>query len=83
MMPSLPGGSRWRRHISIVLLEIIEVHQVVARAIDEEAEELFEDGCDRQPLPALSHRSEESIEVMCEIDPSQIPDEENSDRHDP
>jgi len=65
------GGS-----VTVVFLETIEVHQVKACTIYEETEELLEDGSDRQSLPALAHRAEQTIQMWGEIDPSQVTHEQ-------
>jgi len=67
----LDGGS-----ITVIFLETVEMHQVVTRAIDKEAEELLEDGSDRQALPVLAHRAEQAIQMGREIDPAQVSDEQ-------
>ena len=67
----LDGGS-----VTVVLPEIIEVHQMGTRTIDEEAEELLEDSNDRQSLMVFAHRTKQTLQMGGETDPPQIPNEQ-------
>ena len=67
----LDGGS-----VTVILLETVEVHQMGTCAIYKEAEELLEDGRDRQSLPVSAHRAEQAIQMGGKFDPPQVADEQ-------
>lgn len=69
--PGLDGSG-----IALILFQLIEIDQVGACTVDEEIEELFEEGGNLQSLPALAHKTEQAFQMRNDIDSSQIAHEQ-------
>jgi hypothetical protein len=59
-----------------VLGQDIEVGQMTARAVKEEAEHLLEQLVDRRALGVLAHGAEETVEMRQKVDASEVASEE-------